>query len=132
MSDERTQQMLEIIRRMTLEEREEEEEEEEEEEDYYFLGSSIKEGILMEFRLYDSKEAAMNAAAQISNGEEPIHHPPHKSGDRYHYHVSGHTLDTDTEPRNIHFMYGDRIYEIDFEPDSDETDFESDSDEAYD
>lgn len=75
------------------------------------FGVSTKEGIRMEFRLYDSKKVAMKAAKQASNGNNPVRHKPHKMGDRYHYHPKGHTIETEEGPTNIHFMYGERIYD---------------------
>lgn len=73
------------------------------------LGFSTKEGIRMEFRLYQNKEVAMKAATQTSKGKRPVHHKPHKIGDRYHFHPKGHTIETENGPTNIHFMYGNKI-----------------------
>lgn len=75
-------------------------------------GSSMKDGIRMEFRLYNSENEARMAAMQSSNGKTPIHHPPHKRGDRCHFHVSYHTLKTKQGPKNVHFMYGDQHWDL--------------------
>ena len=86
----------------------------EEKENYKFksLGSSMKNGIRMEFRLYNSKHEAKMAAMQSSKGETPIHHLPHKKGDRCHFHVSCHTMKTKRGLENVHFMYGDKLLDL--------------------
>ena len=87
---------------------------EEEKENYQFksLGYSMKNGTRMEFRLYNSKYEAMMAAMQSSGGQTPIHHKPHKKGDRCHFHVSSHTMKTKRGRNNVHFMYGDKLMDL--------------------
>lgn len=79
------------------------------EKNYRPMGSSIKNGVKMEFRLYYTKKEAMTAAMKLSKGTTPIHHKPHKTGDYYHFHVSCHTMTNRGRKNNIHFMYGPKL-----------------------
>ena len=91
---------------------------------YKLLCFSYKDEVRQEYRLYENQVMAELAARQMSKGRNPMHHPPHKRGGRFHFHPFGHTIESPEGNGltiNIHFMYGDEIHEADFfQPDSDE------------
>lgn len=91
---------------------------------YKLLSFSYKDEARQEYRLYENEAMAELAARQMSRGRNPMHHPPHKRGGRFHFHPFGHTIESPEGNGlmiNIHFMYGDEIHEADFfQPDSDE------------
>jgi len=76
---------------------------------------SYRDGVRYEYRIYPSVEIAWYYARLSSWGWKPVHHPPHKPGDRSHFHSHDKHVNTSTGPANIHFSYGDPIQEHLFE-----------------
>jgi hypothetical protein len=53
-----------------------------------------------------SHQDAYERARDAGDGDEPVHHPPHKEGELHHFHISGHGLVYRNGHReNPHFQY---------------------------